>query len=321
MLTYTLRRIAVMIPIMILLSMVVFSLAKMMPGDALSGRIDPTNSSPEYISAMKEKLGYNDPVHIQYLRWMNDILHGDFGNSFIHKMPVSQLIGLRVYNTLFLTLLALFFTYIFAFIMGMYAGKHPYTLGDNMIATYNYLGFALPSFFAGLMAIYLFALKLQWVPASGSIGTGVDVNTIAFYVSKLKHTILPALVLGMLSTAGYTQFLRNDIIESSRKDYVRTARAKGTSESIIYNKHILRNSIIPIVTFLGFDIGGLLGGAVITETIFTYPGIGSLFIDSLTNRDYSVVMTITMMLSIMTLIGNLIADLLYGVVDPRIRLD
>ena len=321
MLTYTLRRIAVMIPIMILLSMVVFSLAKMMPGDALSGRIDPTNSSPQYIAEMKEKLGYNDPVYVQYARWMKGILQGDYGDSFIHKMPVDQLIGLRVYNTLFLTIMALFFTYIFAFIMGMYAGRKPYTLGDNLIATYNYLGFALPSFFAGLMAIYFFSIKLQWVPASGSIGTGVEYGTIEFFISKVKHTILPALVLGMLSTAAYTQFLRNDIIEASRKDYVRTARAKGTKESVIYNKHILRNSIIPIVTFLGFDIGALLSGAVITETIFTYPGIGSLFIDSLTNRDYSVVMTITMMLSIMTLIGNLIADLLYGVVDPRIRLD
>ncbi|KXG43845.1 oligopeptide ABC transporter permease [Tepidibacillus decaturensis] len=322
MLTYTLRRLAGMIPLLILVSIVVFSLAKMMPGDALSGRIDPNNSDPKYIAEMREKLGLNDPVYIQYARWVKNMLKGDFGESFIHKMPVSELLGQRILNTLFLALLSLFITYFVAFFMGMYAGKHPYTLGDHFIATFNYLAFAIPSFFAALVAIYIFAIQLGWVPASGTIDTGIgDGGTFIYFLSKLKHTILPAMVLGMLSTAAYTQFLRNDIIESSRKDYVRTARAKGTKESVIYNKHILRNSIIPLITFLGFDIGGLLGGAVITETIFTYPGIGQLFIDSVSNRDYSVMMTITMMLSVMTLLGNLIADLLYGVVDPRIRLD
>lgn len=318
--SYTARRILGMIPLIILISIVVFSLAKLMPGDALSGKIDPTNSNPKYIAEMREKLGLNDPIHEQYLRWAGGILKGDLGRSFNHKMPVTQLLGQRVGNTIFLALLSLLITYTVAFLMGMYAGKHPYGKGDHSIAVLNYLFLAIPSFVAALVAIYIFAIQLGWVPASGTISSGVAEGTLAYYISKLKHTILPALVLGLFNTAAYTQFLRNDIIESSRKDFVRTARAKGTKERTIYNKHILRNSLIPMVTFIGYDIGGLLGGAIITETIFTYPGIGSLFIDSVSNRDYSVMMAITMILTVMTLVGNLIADLLYGLVDPRIRL-
>ncbi|MFK5706702.1 ABC transporter permease [Lysinibacillus boronitolerans] len=146
-------------------------------------------------------------------------------------------------------------------------------------------------------------------------------GNLDYYISRFHHVLLPALILGLMGTASYTQFLRNDIIENSRKDFVRTARAKGTKESKIYNKHILRNSIIPLITFLGFDIATLISGAVITETIFTYPGIGALFLESVGRRDYAVMMSITMLLSFLTLFGNLVADLLYGVVDPRIRLD
>ena len=164
--------------------------------------------------------------------------------------------------------------------MGIYAGRKPYTLGDNAIGTANYIGLALPSFVAGVFAIYFFSFTLGWFPSNGSVDISTTEGTVAYWFSRLHHVLLPALVLGLLSTASYTQFLRNDIIENSRKDYVRTARAKGTPESKIYNQHILRNSIIPLITFLGFDIVALVGGAIITETIFTYPGIGQLFLNS-----------------------------------------
>lgn len=310
-----------MVPLLFLISIVVFTLAKLMPGDALSGKIDPTNTNPAYIAEMREKLGYNDPLYVQYVRWLSGVIQGDFGDSFIHKMPVSQLMGHRLSNTIFLALLSLLITYLIAFAAGIYAGRRPYTLGDNLVMALNYIAYAIPSFFAAIVAIYIFAITLGWVPASGTISVGGGEGWLASLLDRLKHAILPAFCLGLVQTAQYTQFLRNDIIESSRKEYVRTARAKGTSESLVYNRHILRNSLIPIVTFLGIDIGLLLSGAVITEKIFVYPGVGSLFIDSVSNRDYSVVMTITMMLSVMTLIGNLIADLLYGIVDPRIRLE
>ncbi|SEA73661.1 peptide/nickel transport system permease protein [Thalassobacillus cyri] len=321
MLKYTLRRILGMIPMLLLISIVVFSLALSMPGDPFGGEIDPNNTDPQYIEEMREKAGLNDPVHVQYGRWISNFMQGDFGESTRYKMPVAELIGERMPNTLFLGITSLVITYILAFVMGMYAGRKPYTTADNLIGGVNYLGLAVPSYIAGVFAIYFFSFKLGWFPFSGSVDITLQNGSFEYYLSRLHHVFLPAIVLGALGTASYTQFLRNDIIESSRKDYVRTARAKGTPETKIYNKHILRNSIIPLITFLGFDIVTLISGAIITEAIFTYPGIGQLFLDSINNRDYPVMMTLTMMFSFLVLFGNMIADLLYGIVDPRIRVD
>ncbi|RDI47776.1 oligopeptide ABC transporter permease [Falsibacillus pallidus] len=321
MLKYTLRRLLGMIPMLFLISIVVFTLAKLMPGDSLSGEIDPNNTDPTYIAEMREQLGYNDPVYKQYFRWINDFAHGDFGKSVRYKIPASDIILERLPNTVFLGITSILITYICAFAMGTFAGRKPYTIGDHFIGGANYLGLALPSFVAGVFAIYIFAFYLGWFPSNGSVDISVPEGTLGWWASRFHHVLLPALVLGLLSTANYTQFLRNDIIENSRKDFVRTARAKGTPERKIYNQHIMRNSIIPLITFLGFDIVAIVGGAIITETIFTYPGIGQLFLSSVTTRDYSVLMTLTMMFSFLTLFGNLVADILYGIVDPRIRMD
>ncbi len=271
MLTYTIRRILGMIPLMIFISIVIFTLAKLMPGDALTGMIDPRNTSPKYIGEMREELGLNDPIPLQYWHWIKGALQGDFGRSFIHKMPASEIIARRIPNTLLLAVTSLLLTYILAIILGMYAGKHPQSFGDRMIVMMSSITYAIPTFVVCIAVVFIFAIKLGWIPASGSIGIGINDGSFAYYLSKAKHTILPAFVLGLFSTAAYTQFLRNDIIENSRKDYVRTAMAKGTTMSRIYNKHIFRNSLLPLITFLGFDIGALLGGAVIVETVFTYP--------------------------------------------------
>lgn len=321
MLKYTFRRLLGMIPMLILISIVVFSLAKLMPGDSLSGEIDPLNTNPEYIAEMREKLGYNDPLPVQYFNWVTDFVQGDFGKSTRFKVPVADVIMEKIPNTLFLGVMALVITYVLAFAMGMYSGRKPYTIGDNAIAGINYVMLAIPSFVAAVFAIYFFSFHLNWFPFGGSVDILVEDGTFEYWLSRLHHVLLPAIVLGAMSTASYTQFLRNDIIENSRKDFVRTARAKGTPMKKIYNVHILRNSIIPLVTFLGFDFAALIGGAIITETIFTYPGIGQLFLDSVTNQDYPTLMALTMLLSFLTLAGNLIADILYGIVDPRIRLD
>ncbi|AIM17426.1 peptide ABC transporter permease [Bacillus sp. X1(2014)] len=321
MLKFAFRRFLGMIPMLLLISIVIFTLARLMPGDSFSGEIDPTNTNPEYIAEMREKLGYNDPMPQQYFRWITNFIQGDFGKSTRFKISVSEVIKERLPNTLLLGFTSILITYVIAFLMGMYAGRKPYTLGDNLIGAFNYLGLSIPSFVAGVFAIYFFSYKLGWFPSNGSIGIGIKEGSIEYWLSRLHHVILPAFVLAFLNIASYTQFLRNDIIENSRKDFVRTARAKGTPESKIYNVHILRNSIIPLVTFLGFDLVSIISGAIITETIFTYPGLGQLFLQSVGTRDYPVLMTLTMLFSLITLIGNLVADILYGVVDPRIRLD
>lgn len=321
MLKYAFRRLLGMIPMLLLTSIVVFTLAKLMPGDSLTGEIDPRNTNPQYIQEMRDKLGYNDPMPKQYFRWISNFSEGEFGKSTRFKIPVSEVIGERLPNTLLLGFASILITYMLAFFMGLYSGRKPYTLGDNLIGGLNYIGLSVPAFIAGVFAIFLFSFKLDWFPSNGSVAIGLTDGTFEWWMSRLHHVFLPAVVLGLLATASYTQFLRNDIIENSRKDYVRTARAKGTPEKKIYNVHILRNSIIPLITFLGFDIVAIISGAIITETIFTYPGLGQLFLQSVSTRDYPVLMTLTMMFSFLTLVGNLIADILYGVVDPRIRLD
>lgn len=319
MLAYALRRILTMIPLLILISAVVFALALLMPGDPFTGEIDPNNTKPEYLEEMREKHGLNDPIPVQYTRWATSALQGEFGKSTTYKKDVKDVIAERLPNTLFLALSALVITYTLAFILGMYSGRKPYTLGDNLIATFNYIGISIPQYIIAIIAIYFFAYNLGWFPSNGSITPGLAPGTFEYWKDKIHHVILPAMTLGLFSTAAYTQFLRNDIIQNSGQDYVRSARARGTSESRIYNKHILRNSIIPLVTFFGFDLATLIGGAIITETIFTYPGIGMLFVDSIDSRDYAVVMSLTLIFSTLTLLGNLVSDLLYGVIDPRIR--
>ncbi|WP_128894765.1 oligopeptide ABC transporter permease [Longirhabdus pacifica] len=321
MLKYIIRRLLIMIPMLLLVSIVVFTLAQLMPGDPFGGEIDPTKLKPEQIEEKREQLGYNDPILVQYGRWLSNFVQGDFGKSISYKTDVSVLIKQRLDNTIFLTILALIITYAISFIMGLYSGKKPYTIGDYAINGFNYLALAIPSYVLAIAFIYIFAFNLQWFPSSGSVGMGVEEGTWEYWMSRLNHTLLPAIVLGAFSAASYTQFLRNDIIDNSRKDYVRTARAKGTSESNIYNKHILRNSLIPIVTLFGFDLAFMINGAVITETIFTYPGIGKLFLDSVGKQDYPLIMTLTMMFAVIVIIGNMLADILYSLVDPRVKVE
>src|SRR5690554_582734 len=265
MIKYILRRLLGMIPMLLLISIVVFSLALAMPGDPFGGEIDPTNTDPEYIERMREEAGLNDPIPEQYVRWITNFVQGDFGKSVKYRYEVKDLILDRLPNTVFLGIMSLIITYIVAFSMGMYAGRKPYTKMDHLIGGFNYFGLAVPSYIAGIVAIYFFSFKLGWIPYTGSVGVGLEPGTLEYWISRFHHVLVPAIILGLMSTASYTQFLRNDIIENSRKDFVRTARAKGTSESKIYNSHILRNSIIPLVTFLGFDLVNLISGAVITE--------------------------------------------------------
>lgn len=272
-------------------------------------------------SAGTIRIRLNDPIPEQYVRWITNFVQGDFGKSVKYRYEVKDLILDRLPNTVFLGIMSLIITYIVAFSMGMYAGRKPYTKMDHLIGGFNYFGLAVPSYIAGIVAIYFFSFKLGWIPYTGSVGVGLEPGTLEYWISRFHHVLVPAIILGLMSTASYTQFLRNDIIENSRKDFVRTARAKGTSESKIYNSHILRNSIIPLVTFLGFDLVNLISGAVITEAIFNYPGLGTLLLDSVQSRDYAVVMTIVMFSSLLVLVGNLLADILYGIVDPRIRLE
>jgi peptide/nickel transport system permease protein len=318
---YIIRRILVFIPMLIVLSMIIFGLAKAAPGDPFTGRmLDPT-IDPEVYEQQREALGLNDPVPVQYVNWAARMVTGDFGESMYYKgRSVASLIWERMPNTLYLGLFALAITLIVSIPIGIYSARNPYSLFDYGATTFGFFGLAVPNFFFGLIAIYLFAIKLGWFPSQGTI-TGTDVAGLQEFFDRIHHMVLPGITLGLAGTASYMRYMRSEVLDVLSSDYIRTAKAKGMSDRNVLYKHTLRNAMIPIITLMGFEFGALLSGAIITEQVFSYPGLGTLFINSITNRDYPIIMAIALLLGVTILIGNLLADIFYSIVDPRIRYD
>ena len=312
-----LKRVLIMIPQLILLSMIVFILAKMMPGDPFTGLINP-NSSQATINHLKHVYGLDDPVPVQYLRWVKNLLHGDFGQSYIQHVSVSSLIADRAQNTFWLSLLSTLLLYGIAIPMGIAAGKHEGEWQDRAISIFNYVTYAIPGFVFYLLGLWLFGFTLGWFPISGTVSANASGFWGVFW-SRLDHMILPAILYAIISTTGTVQYLRTGIIDNKVEDYVKTARSKGVPEKVVFNKHILRNSFLPIAAFLGNTITGLLGGSMIIETVFSFPGMGKLFLDSIAQRDYTTLTALIMIYGTLTLLGNLLSDIIMSLVDPRIR--
>lgn len=316
---FTIRRILTMIPQIFLLSIIIFILAKMMPGDALTGLIDP-NIGPEAIEAQRERLGLNNPWYVQYWDWINNLFQGDLGQSFQHKMPVTDIISQRLVNTFWLSVLTLILTYLIAIPFGLLSGRYNDTFIDRVITSYTYVGFAAPIFIFALIMLFTFGFQLGWFPTSGSVTPGTEPGTFAYFMSKLYHMLLPALSMALITTVSTVQYLRSEIIDTKQKDFVLLANAKGASESRIYRKHIFRNALLPVAAFFGYEITGLIGGSIFIENIFSYPGIGQLFLDSLVQRDTSVVTALVLLFGIASILGALISDIILSIVDPRIRM-
>lgn len=308
-----------MIPQIFLLSIIIFILAKMMPGDALTGLIDP-NIGPEAIEAQRERLGLNNPWYVQYWDWINNLFQGDLGQSFQHKMPVTDIISQRLVNTFWLSVLTLILTYLIAIPLGLLSGRYNDTFIDRLITGYTYVGFAAPIFIFALIMLFTFGFQLGWFPTSGSVTPGTEPGTFAYFMSKLYHMLLPALSMALITTVSTVQYLRSEIIDTKQKDFVLLANAKGASESRIYRKHIFRNALLPVAAFFGYEITGLIGGSIFIENIFSYPGIGQLFLDSLVQRDTSVVTALVLLFGIASILGALISDIILSIVDPRIRM-
>lgn len=315
-----LRRFLIMIPQIIILSILVFVLAKMMPGDPFSGLIDP-NISLARIEELRQQLGLNDPWHIQYIRWIKNLLHGDLGISYTYKLRVSTLIGQRGVNTFILSLFSVILSYSIAIPLGILAGRYNGSKLDKIVILYNYISYAIPTFVLSILMLWLFGYTLRIFPTSGSVDLGVEPGTIHYYINRFYHIILPSITYALLSTVGTIQYLRNEVIDAKQMDYVKTARSKGVPVNKVYTKHIFRNSLLPIAAFFGYTITGLLGGSVFIETIFGYPGMGQLFISSIGARDYSVITTLILMYGLLTLTGTLLSDIILSIVDPRIRIE
>ena len=315
-----LRRILVMIPQILILSLLVFLMAQIMPGDPFTGLITP-DMDPATIEKLREAAGLNNPWYVQYWDWITNAIQGDYGKSYTYKIPVAELIGQRVGNTIWLSIVSLIFTYLIALPLGMYAGRRNGSWGDKAISFYNYVSFAIPTFVFALLLIWIFGFTLGWFPTRGTVGSGIEKGTLEYIWSRFYHLILPALSYALLATTSTIQYLRTGVIDAKQEDYVKTARAKGVPEKVVYNKHIFRNSILPIASFLGYDITGLIGGSIFIERIFSFPGMGRLFIDSLGARDYSVITALILLFGLTALFGTLLSDIIMSIVDPRIRIE
>ncbi|SHJ35163.1 oligopeptide ABC transporter permease [Lutispora thermophila] len=316
-----LRRVLLMIPQLFILSIIVFALGKAMPGDPFTGLITP-DMDPAVIERLREEAGLNDPIPVQYKNWIVRILRdGDFGRSYTYKMPVTKLIGKRAANTLWLSLLTVILTYLIAIPLGIYAGRYNGSKFDKAVMVYNFISYAIPRFILGLLLLLFFGYRLKWVPTTGSVDLGLEPGTLDYFLSRLHHMILPAITSAILGTIGIVQYLRNEIIDAKTQDYVKTARSKGVPTNKVYTHHIFRNSLLPIAAFFGFTITGLLGGSVFIETIFTYPGMGELFVSAISSRDYSVINSLVLLFGFLTLLGSLLSDIIMTIVDPRIRIE
>lgn len=315
---YLTRRVLISIPLLFGITIILFFLADLMPGDAVLAMItDESPMSEELIALRRGQLGLDQPLYIQYGRWMGQVLQGNLGYSFANGRPVSEIIGARVLATLELMGAALIISLIFGITLGVISALKQYSGIDYSLTLFGFTGLSLPDFFVALILIYIFALRLEWLPSSGISTAGEPFSLI----DNLRHLILPATSLALFRTAIFMRFTRASMLEVINEDHMRTAKAKGLRSWTITRRHGLRNALIPIVTILGMTLPILFGGAVIIETIFQWPGIGLMFIDAVIDRDGPVIMAYVLITAILVLSFNLLTDITYSWLDPRVRFD
>jgi len=315
------RRLIILIPQLLVISAFLFFLAWHMPGDALTGMGEDPTVNREQLEIRRQELGLNDPWPQQYLRWLGNLVRGDFGQSVNHHRDVLPLIGERLTNTFWLALMTIILIYLIAIPLGIVAGRYNDKIPDRLIGIYTYFALALPVVVFALVVLLIFGFRLGWVPTRGSVTLeAYAAGGVTWFLSRLHHMVAPALTAALLGTIFTIQFLRSQIVNLKTSDYVMTARSKGTPESKIYTRHILRNSLIPVAANAGLVIVGLFSGAILLETVFTFPGMGRLFMDSIQQRDFTVVNAIVMITSFLTAMGVLLSDIILAALDPRIRI-
>ncbi len=321
--TYIVRRLLVLIPTLFLITLIIFVLIRLAPGDPITILIASSRKqpSPEIIDALRKELGLDQPIPMQYLLWLGKLLRGDLGYSYVSYQPVTEMIGVRIGRTLELMLVAEIFSVGLAVVLGVICAVKHHSLTDAVFSLGALVGYSVPSFWIGLMALLVFSLGLGWLPSFGVQTKGVTFSLFGLWFDHLKHLILPAAILIFGYIAYLFRLVRSSMLEVLRQDYIMTARAKGLKERVVIYKHALRNALLPVVTYEGYSIGFLLGGAAIVETVFSWPGLGKFAVDLALRRDYPPLMALSVVIAVMVLLGNLCADIAYAIVDPRIRYD
>ena len=313
---YIIRRLLIAIPSLLGISLVLFTVLALAPGDPFGEMALNPNVPPEVQAELRRKFGLDDPIWLRYVRWLGSMMQGDWGYSFVSRVNVDTLIMQRLGTTLFVIGLAQVLALLIALPVGIYAATRPYSLFDQVANTLAFIGFSLPTFFTGLLLILLFSITLDWLPFV--YRTDISATGWQWAWEHIKQAIMPVMVLGFFLGASLTRYVRSSVLDVIRLDYVTTARSKGLGERTVIMKHVVRNALIPVVTLLALQMPGLFGGAIVTEQIFRIPGIGSLLISAILANDTPVVMAVTFVFACLVVIFNLIADILYGWLDPRI---
>jgi peptide/nickel transport system permease protein len=313
---YALRRLLILIPVLFGISLVLFVILALAPGDPFEELATNPNVPAEVRANLRAKFGLDDPIAVRYVRWMVAMLKGDWGFSFASRVNVDTLIIQRLPTTLFVLGSAQVLGLLIALPIGTYCALRPYSWFDQVASTLALCGFSLPTFFTGLVFILVFSIQLDWLPFI--YRADISATGWRWYWEHLRQAIMPVAVLGLAQGAALTRFMRSAVLDVIRLDYVNTARAKGLSERVTVVKHVVRNALIPVVTLVALQIPTVFGGAIITEQIFRVPGIGSLLISAILSNDTPVVMAITFVLSVLVVLSSLLADLIYGWLDPRI---
>jgi peptide/nickel transport system permease protein len=315
---YLLRRLLIAIPSLLGISVIIFTVLALAPGDPFAELATNPAVPPEVRAALRVKFGLDDPVAVRYFRWIVAMLQGDWGFSFASRINVDTLILQRLPTTLFVIGSAQLLALLIAIPVGVYAAMRPYSLFDQVSSTLAFVGFSLPTFFTGLLFILVFSVQLDWLPFV--YRADIDATGWRWYWEHLRQAIMPIAVLGLFQAASMTRYTRSAVLDVIRLDYVTTARAKGLGERVVIVKHVVRNALIPVVTLVALTMPAIFGGAIITEQIFRIPGIGSLVISAILANDTPVVMAVTFVFACLVVLFNLIADVLYGWLDPRITL-
>ncbi len=318
---YLIRRILQLIPVFIVIVVAVFLLIHSAPGDPVTGMMDP-KMSPELKAELRATMGLDQPLWKQFTSWVGQLCKGNLGYSTFYKKPVVDVIGSFIGSTFMLALFALVISLLIGIPAGIISATKQYSTQDTVLSVFSLVGLSMPTFFFGILLIKFFSVDLGWFPMFGMMDQSV--RNAAWHVRAVNilwHMILPGIVLGLGQTATFMRYTRSAMLDVIKQDYIRTARAKGLKEKVVIYRHALRNAMIPIITLLGFQLPGLLSGAVMTESIFGWPGLGKVGVDAIFARDYPLLMAINMMNSFLLMVGMLLSDILYGMADPRIKYD
>ena len=314
---YFINRLLISIPTLIAISIVVFAILALAPGNPMGEFATNPAITPEVRENIRRSLGLDQPIYIRYFKWASSFLRGDMGYSFTSRSPVLSLILQRLPTTLWVVGLAYLLGVLIAFPLGIISALKRYSLTDQAITTFAFLGFSLPTFFTGILFIIIFSVKLNWLPFI--YNSTLQVTDWESFIAQVKQTIMPVCVLALYQSAILMRFIRSSVLEELNQEYVRTAYAKGLRRLAVVKNHVLRNAMIPVVTLVALDIPTIFTGALITEQVFRVPGIGALLIESIYRSDTPVIMAITFIYAILIVVFNLIADLTYGLLDPRVK--